>query len=234
MKFRKLPNGQKSIPQESILNILLRINGQPGFKKLVNAEHGKLQPDHKEDFLGRRVFTDNKKVDLAPTALMERSSILDEVFKKEAGNKSFKLITKRAVQTHNSWTHNIDRMIKGTENTNFLYLNPKDAEQLDLKPGDFADVTSANATIRVPIKCIDELMRGTVALPHGWGHQHAKGLSVANKTNGVNVNILASSGQDQIDPLSGMSRLTALEVKIEASKGERAHTWSGLPDRVSS
>jgi len=230
MRFKRLPNGQKSIPQESILNLLLRLNGQPGFKKLVNTKHGKLRPDHKEDFLENRVFTENKKVNLAPSVLMERTTILEDVFKKESANGSFKLITKRAVQTHNSWTHNIDRMIKGTENTNFLYLNPADARELDLKPGDYADVTSANATVRVPIKCIEELMRGTVALPHGWGHQHAKGLSVANKTNGVNVNILAASGQDQIDPLSGMSRLTALEVKIKPSKGERAHTWSGLPE----
>ena len=34
---------------------------------------------------------------------------------------------------------------------------------------------------RVPVKLLAELMPGTVALPHGWGHQHATGLSVASR-----------------------------------------------------
>ena len=233
LKLHKLDNGQRSIPQQTLLNMLLLLNRQPGFKKLVKTKHGKLRPDHKEDdFLGKRVFTENGKIDLAPSLLMDRAELLDELFEKEKSTTTFKLITKRAVQTHNSWTHNIDRMIKGTENTNFLYLNPEDAEELGLEPGQFADVTSAHATVRIPVKHLQELMKGTVAMPHGWGHQHAKGLNVANKTNGVNVNILAGSGPDQIDPVSGMSKLTALEVTITPSKGKRAHTWSGIEEEM--
>ena len=91
------------------------------------------------------------------------------------------------------------------------------------------DVTSRHATVRLPIKTLGELMRGTVAFPHGWGHQGAKGLSVASKTKGVNVNILAGSGVDAIDPLSGMSKLTALDVSVKPAAGAQAHTWSGLP-----
>jgi hypothetical protein len=54
-----------------------------------------------------------------------------------------------------------------------------------------------------------------VALPHGWGHQAAKGLSVASNTSGVNANILASDGPGSIEPLSGMAQLTGFVVKVE-------------------
>jgi formate dehydrogenase len=99
-----------------------------------------------------------------------------------------------------------------------------------LKAGDFADVKSRHGSLRIPVQILEELMRGTVAIPHGWGHQHSKGLSVAGQTKGVNVNILAGSGSEEIDPLSGMSKLTALDVKISRAKDSQAHSWSGLPD----
>jgi hypothetical protein len=73
------------------------------------------------------------------------------------------------------------------------------------------------------------LMLGTCALPHGWGHQHATGLSVASRTRGVNVNLLAASGPDSIDPLSNMSHLTGIVVDVTRAAGPWGTTsWSGI------
>ena len=153
------------------------------------------------------------------------------MFEAEANqNNHFKLITKRTVRTQNSWTHNTDRMLRGTDHTNFLYLHPQDAKKLKLKTGDLADVSTVHAGLRIPVKLLETLMPGTVSIPHGWGHQHAKGMRIASKAKGVNVNILAASGPESIDELSGMSKLTSLEVRIEPAKGPLAHTWSGLPE----
>jgi hypothetical protein len=69
-----------------------------------------------------------------------------------------------------------------------------------------------------------------VALPHGWGHQHATGLSVASRTRGVNVNLLAADGPDQLDPASGMAHLTGIPVEVAPAAGPRDdRDWSGLP-----
>ncbi|MEE4258961.1 MAG: molybdopterin-dependent oxidoreductase, partial [Bacteroidales bacterium] len=128
MKFNKLENGQRAVPQQLMLNVLLKICGQPGFKKLLKNPNGWLRKDHKEnDFLGKRVHTKDKKIDLAPAPLMDAANKrLQTLFKVESHqNAHFKMITKRTVQTQNSWTHNTDRMLQGTENTNFLYLNPE-------------------------------------------------------------------------------------------------------------
>ena len=234
MRFNRLENGQSTVPQRSMLNVLLRLCRQQGFKKLLKNKHGWLREGHKEnDFLGKRVYTPDNKVDLAPEVLTGAASRLKDSFEKElkeapSDDGTFKMITKRAVQTHNSWTHNTDRMLKGSEGTNFLYMHPKDAQKLNLEHGDLADVSTSFATVRIPVKHLPELKPGTVAIPHGWGHQGAKGLGIASKTRGVNVNLLAGSGPEQIDPLSGMSKLTALKVSIKAATEEQAPTWSGI------
>ncbi len=221
----------KALPQEFILNLLLRATKQKSFKKLLKDKHGVLRPKHKVDsFLGNRVVTDDGKIQLAPKAFMEQAKKLAHDFELEIQNADkLKLITKRAVTTHNSWTHNIDRFAFRDGGTNYLYMHPSDASKNDLEDGELADVSSETATVRLPVRVIDELMPGTVALPHGWGHQHSK-MGTANRTKGVNVNILAADGPDKIEKLSGMANLTGILVEVKKAAGEQAHTWSGLQE----
>jgi formate dehydrogenase len=54
---------------------------------------------------------------------------------------------------------------------------------------------------------------GVVALPHGWGHKG--GWNVANEAGGVNVNLLASSDPDDLEPLAGMAFLNGIPVRLE-------------------
>lgn len=86
------------------------------------------------------------------------------------------------------------------------------AERPDLP---LAVITRAGA-LEVPVALSADLMPGAVALPHGWGHQGATGLSVASKTRGVNANLLAADGPDAIEPLSGMAQFNGIAVRISA------------------
>jgi formate dehydrogenase len=46
----------------------------------------------------------------------------------------------------------------------------------------------------------------------------------------VNVNLLAASGPDAIDPVSGMSHLTGIPVDIAPATGPLdPDSWSGMP-----
>ena len=74
-------------------------------------------------------------------------------------------------------------------------------------------------------------MPGTVALPHGWGHQSTH-MNVANKTKGVNVNILVADGPDQLEKVSGMVKLTGILVEIKPAEGLQANSWSGLEQDI--
>ena len=228
---KKHPERQPSIPQESLLSLVLRAGGEGSYRRLLRARHGRLRPDHgSEDFLGSRVVSEDGKVHLAPPGLLLQARKLGADFQTEKEHADgLKLITKRAVTTHNSWTHNIEEFVAADRSTNYLYVHPDDARRLGLRDGDLADVESQTGAVRVPVKLLAELMPGTVALPHGWGHQHAKGLSVAGKTTGVNVNILAADGPDKLERVSGMAHLTGIPVEVRPAAGPLAgHDWSGI------
>lgn len=219
------------IPQEAYLNGLLRLTRQKGFKKLLKHEHGVARPEHAPgSFLGQRVTTPDGKVDLAPELLVKAVQNLEGAFAglgERHPDRPFKLISKRHVKTHNSWTHNYEGFVTPSFRTNYLYAHPDDLPRIGAEDGDLVDVSSATGTVRLPLKALSDLRPGTVALPHGWGHQHT-GLSVARETNGVNVNILAADGVDGVDPLSGMVHLTGIPVSVKKADGPQAKTWSGL------
>ena len=63
----------------------------------------------------------------------------------------------------------------------------------------------------------DEVRRGTIACPHGWGH--AAGWSVANAAGGANTNELASARIEDVEFLAGMARLNGIPVRLEAAVG---------------
>jgi hypothetical protein len=223
------PGTQPALPQKLLLSAILRATRQGSFRALLRERHGRLREPHRGgDFLGSRVVTDDRLVDLAPGRLLEQARKLDADFERERGRRDvLKLISRRAVTTHNSWTHNIPAF--AAPGTNLLYLHPEDAARIGIAEGALADVSTRVATVRLPVKFLPELMPGTVALPHGWGHQHAEGLSVASRTTGVNVNLLAADGPDGIERVSGMAQLTGFPVEVRRAAGPLdPRSWSGI------
>lgn len=228
---RRRPGEQPALPQEALLSLILRLTGQGSFDALLEHAHGRLRPAHRaEDFLGQRVLTDDGKVQLAPPVLMKQASErLDATYARElAESKRLKLITRRAVTTHNSWTHNLPEFVEGERGSNYLYMHPEDAARAGIAAGELADVSTDTGAVRVPVRLLADLMPGTVALPHGWGHQHARGLTVAARTRGVNVNLLAADGPTRLEAVSGMAHLTGFVVDVRPAAGPQAASWSGL------
>ncbi|MEJ6540444.1 MAG: molybdopterin dinucleotide binding domain-containing protein, partial [Halioglobus sp.] len=115
-----------------------------------------------------------------------------------------------------SWAHNVDAFVKGERNTNYLYINETDAKACGLVDGDRALARVGEHSIEIPVKVDDDMMPGTIAIPHGWGHQKASGLSIASKTHGANINRLMPSGPDSIEPASGMSHMNGVVAHISA------------------
>jgi anaerobic selenocysteine-containing dehydrogenase len=227
---RANPGRQPALPQEFVLDLLLRATKQGSFAKLLEHPHGRAREQHRpDDFLGHRVVTPDGLVDLAPAPLLAAAGELEAAFTQElADARRLKLISKRAITTHNSWTHNLDEFVPTP--SNYLYVHPDDATRLGLVEGGYADVRTETAQVRVPVKLLADLMPGSVALPHGWGHQHALGLSVASQTQGVNVNLLAAAGAGRIEAISGMAHLTGFVVDVTPASGPfEPGSWSGMP-----
>jgi anaerobic selenocysteine-containing dehydrogenase len=229
---RRHPEKQRSLPQRFLMSTILRLTGNGSFSRLLKARHGHPLPEHPVGaFLEGGVSTDDGRIELAPELLLERARGIEAAFEQERRNDGLKLITKRHVKTHNSWTHNHPDFVRGSLHTNYLYVHPDDAKAVGLVDGQLADLSSATATVRVPVKLLHDLLPGTVALPHGWGHQGASGLTVASRTSGVNVNLLAADGVDSVEQVSGMSRLTGIPVELAPAAGpQEPRHWSGLPE----
>ena len=227
------PLTRAGIPQRFILDQILRRGGQGSFNAMLKFTEGKVREQVKPgSFVGKRPTTDDGRVHLAPQEFLAEAATLEARFSEltmPAQPGVFRLITKRAHSTHNSWTQNIEALTNGEHNrSNHVYMHPDDAASLSLGEGEAADITSDTATIRLPVKFLSSLLPGTVSVPHGWGHQHATGLSVARQLGGANVNILASDGIESIEPLSGMSHLTGISVRVEPAEGPiNPASWSG-------
>jgi hypothetical protein len=57
-------------------------------------------------------------------------------------------------------------------------------------------------------------LRGVVALTHGWGNQRTPGMSLAQRTPGVNANALLPVGPDSFERLSSQAFMTGVPVEL--------------------
>ncbi|MBW2398750.1 MAG: molybdopterin-dependent oxidoreductase [Deltaproteobacteria bacterium] len=231
---KRRPERPPRLPQTAILSLILRLTRSGSFARLLRHPNGQARTGTTgNDFLGQRIVTPDGLVHLAPRPFLAAAEKLEREFERECADDDgrFRLITRRSHRTHNSWTQNALELTRKGDQSNYLYMHPEDAAGVGLDNGEVADVCSDTASLRVPIRFLPELMRGTVALPHGWGHQHAAGLSVASKLGGVNVNLLAADGPEHVEALSGMAQLTGIPVEVKPAAGPvDISSWSGRPE----
>lgn len=202
---------------DRVMGGILRFAGLGGRSGMHKYPHGRMLPPISGDsYFGKRVLNENGKIDLAPVGIIQLSGQrLDATaIQHDTSGHLLRLITRRERFTHNSWAHNDPAFVKGSRHTNYLYINSLDAQQHDLVDGDRVELASATGEVCVPVSITPDLMPGTVALPHGWGHENVPGLSIASKNVGVNVNILASDGPAAIEPLSGMAQYNGIQVTL--------------------
>ena len=124
-----------------------------------------------------------------------------------------RLIGLRELRSHNSWMHNAPLLMRGGR-THAARIHPDDAEGVGIADGERVRISSPHGSIEIPATVTDEVKRGTVAVPHGWGH--SGGWTVANAAGGANVNQLASSDPADLERLAGMAHLNGIPVRLEA------------------
>lgn len=122
------------------------------------------------------------------------------------------LISRRHVRSNNSWMHNVPSLMTGRDRCTLL-IHPDDAAARELAAGATARVRSAAGELVVPIEISDEMRRGVVSLPHGFGHDKAgTRLGVASQHAGVCNNVLAPA--DLVDPVSGNAVVNGIPVEV--------------------
>ncbi len=186
--------------------------------RIAKNAHG-LDLGPMEPCLPDRLFTKNKRINLAPVIFAtDLKRVRDRFFKKSAkkSERDLLLIGRRHIRTNNSWLHNSPRMVKG-KNRCTLLINPKDANKRKIKTGDLARVSSRVGHVDLEAEISDHIMPGAVSIPHGWGH-HRPGvlLKVATAHPGVSANDITD--QNQTDELCGNAALNGVPVKVEKAQ----------------
>ena len=212
LRTRLKQRARLALSPRQIVAGLLRTSGVTTLKQLSRhpegIDLGPLRPTMPE-----RLQTKNHRIDLAPDLVVgdlpRLQAWLDE--RLAATPDGLVLIGRRHKQDNNAWFHNIERVNRGRPRHQLL-MHPEDLAERGIADGDLVTVTSRVGAVTVDVQATDDVMRGVVSLPHGYGHQ-ADGvrLARASKVPGVSINDLTDP--DLLD-LSGNAALSGVPVTV--------------------
>jgi anaerobic selenocysteine-containing dehydrogenase len=208
---RLVERGLGRLGPEAIVDLALRTGPHRlSLRKLRAAVHG-LDLGPLEPRLPERLETPDRAVQLAPAALLADLPRLERRWARPPDG-GLVLIGRRHLRSNNSWMHNSERLVKGPPRCTLL-IHPEDAAARALVDGGRARVSTRTGAIELPVEVTDEVMRGVVSVPHGWGHgRQGARLRVAAQTPGASVNDIVDPAA--IDELSGTSALTGQAVEV--------------------
>jgi len=173
-----------------------------------------------ESCLPGRLYTPDKKIQLAPKQMVDDLKRLEEKFfaapNIKSDNKNNKydmlLIGRRQLKAMNWWTHNYPGLMKGKLRCT-AWLNPLDAQKRNIKENDIIAVVSSMGRLEIPVELTENIMPGVISIPHGWGHDRpGSRLSVAQQHPGVCLNDITD--HESIDEVCGMAALNGVRVTV--------------------
>lgn len=183
-------------------------------QKLIDNPHG-LDLGPLMPCLAQRIKTENGKINLLPSIYLDDLPRLNEVMTKPKRDEQypFELIGRRLVKSHNTWTQNSARLVKG-KNPCTLEVNTQDAQKLGISNGQLLIVSSSNGEIAIPALVSDEIQQGVVTMPQGWGHnQKDTKMTIAATQPGVSINDLTNA--NRICALTGNAAFNGTPVAIK-------------------
>lgn len=236
--YGNLPLGLTGAATSTSQLLIKALNGLPATKKLARqleqmiaatAAGGKAQGlslaklqenPHGIDLgalqssLKQRICTSDGKIALAPhiyLAELSRARLALASFTPR-NSSEFVVIGRRHVRSNNSWLHNSLPLVKG-KNRCTMMINSQDAHALNVQEGEMVRVQSRVGEITIPVELCDDIMRGVISIPHGFGHnREGTQLSIAEGKAGVSLNDITD---DQfVDGISGNAALNGTPVTV--------------------
>jgi anaerobic selenocysteine-containing dehydrogenase len=96
-------------------------------------------------------------------------------------------------------------------------MHPDDAADRGLGDSQRVAVISTSGRIEAPLELSDEVMRGVVSLPHGWGH-HRPGTQITTAQQHPGSSLNDVTDDRTVDALSGNAVLSGVPVQIEPAE----------------
>lgn len=164
-----------------------------------------------------RLQTRDGRVDLASRLVLDDLPRLEEHLAALAadGPDGLVLVGRRHRSDNNSWMHNSARLTRGRPRHHLL-MHPDDLAARQLADGDAVTVSSRVGRVTTEVRSTDEMMRGVVCLPHGYGHQvPGTRLGTAARVAGVSINDLTDPTRLDV---SGNAAFSGVPVQVEAAR----------------
>ena len=161
-----------------------------------------------------------RRIQLMPNELEPEFARLAASF--DAGPRpGLLLVGRRQLRNMNSWLHNLPSLAAGRPRCELL-MHPDDAADRGLETGATARLYNGTGDLAIPVRTSEEMMKGVVSLPHGYGHtDKGTALSVASEHQpGQNANELTDPLD--LDTISGTSVANGIPVTVEAIDAARA------------
>lgn len=163
----------------------------------------------------RRLQTASGRIEAAPAEMLDAVTTFIGSLAGTPDKDDLRLIGRRHVRSNNSWMHNYQRLVKGKPRHHLL-MNPQDMQARGLLDGQRVLVRSRVGEVSVEVLGSDEMFRGVVSLPHGWGHDRpGVQQDVARAHAGVSANDVTD--ECFLDPITGNAALNGLSVEVVAA-----------------
>ncbi len=201
-----------------LLDLLLRLG--PHRLKLSDLEaapHG-LDLGLLEPRASQVLATKDRSIDLLPGILeadlarLEAELGHDGARGANTSSNDLLLISRRTLQSMNSWLNNLPLLVRGKDRCTLL-MNPDDANSRGIEAGKKVRLSGRVGSIEVELRVSDEMMPGVVCLPYGGGHDRdGTRLRVASNHAGVSMNDVVD--ERLMDELAGTAVLDGIPVEV--------------------
>jgi len=103
---------------------------------------------------------------------------------------------------------------RGPNVENPLHISEADAAERGIHDGDEVHISNEFGQITARVVIDNDLRPGVVAMSHGYGHRRSFGLTNAREKPGANCNALMPMGKEHVEPLSYMSWISGVPVRV--------------------
>ncbi len=172
---------------------------------------GPLRPCARE-----RLRTPDGRIRLAPDLFVGDLPRLRDALATDAAARSdypLRLIGRRLVWNHNTWTHNAPRLLKAAGPIT-VQVHPDDARRLGIADGQLVTVRSRSGRLRLPAEIDPDLAPGVVSMAQGWGHDRP-GIAMRHACAQPGASINSLTDATRVDPLTGNAAFNGTPVAID-------------------
>lgn len=158
-----------------------------------------------------RLETPDNMIQLAPDVFVEDLPRLLAFAPARDAAFPLQMIGRRQVRSHNSWTQNSPRLVKG-RNRCTVEIHPEDAARLGIEDGGDVLIRSRVGLVTMPAEVTEAMAPGVVSIPQGWGQKNGQ-IKAASAQPTISINDLTDDAR--IDPISGNAAFNGVAVALQ-------------------